>query len=189
MGYFANKIMHHMITNHSEWTEIEKMKMKLGFEVLLHNIFMIGSILIVAQLFGILTDSVFLMTAYGLLKINAGGIHLKKSSTCLLATGLFVFSGVMIAKQITLPLPAVILIYVVCILMLWKIGPQGTKNNPISPHKYKKLKRNAIVISVSYLLISIWLYVIKKDIPYLLLIALIFETISLLPLKLINDIE
>ena len=41
----------------------------------------------------ILGESIILLTAYGILKITAGGIHLKKNSACLLGTGCFIFAS------------------------------------------------------------------------------------------------
>lgn len=164
-----------------EWTEMEIMKMRLGFQVLIHNVLMIGFILVLADFLGIFTDSVILLIGYGLLKLTAGGIHFKKSILCLLSTSAFIVYGVSIAGNINLSLYRILFIYLICMLILWKVAPQGTENNPISQKNYYKLKRETMIISGLYLLITIYeLIVMEEKISNLLLVAIVFETVSLL---------
>lgn len=183
MNVVVNKMLKHMALEGGEWSEIEWMKMRLGFQVLIHNIIMIGSILLLAELNGIFIDSVILLISYGLLKLTAGGIHFEKSLICLLSTSAFVISGVTITKYIRISIYGVLLIYVLCMFILWLIGPQGTENNPISPQYYYKLRRDTMIITSVYLLITIYKFVVGQKIPYLLLVAVVFETTSLLPNK------
>lgn len=174
-------IMKHMELENEKWSEIERSEMKLGFQVLLHNILMIGFILLLAKILGIYMDSVILLTGYGLLKLNAGGIHLEKSWACLLCTCAFVIGGVIISRYLEIPFYCVLLIYILCMALLWIIGPQGTKNNPISKKNYNKLRRKTMIISALYFLITIYRFLIKEEMTYLLLVAIVFETISILP--------
>lgn len=172
-----------MELNRGSWSKIEIMKMQLGFQILIHNIAMITCILVLAKVLGIFSDSVLLLTAYGLLKMSAGGIHFEKSLTCLISTGIFIVCGVFVSSFIKIKLSAVVLIYVICIVALWIIGPQGTDNNPISKRNYKKLRYETVIISCIYLLITICSSAKENEIPYVFLIAIVFETISLLPNK------
>ena len=94
MELLADKIVTYIVTENSEWTELESMKMKLGVQVLFHNIFMIGLILMFAKILGIFKNSAVLFATFGILKMTAGGVHFQKSYQCLFSTGLFIFSGV-----------------------------------------------------------------------------------------------
>ena len=88
MELLADKIVTYIVTENSEWTELELMKMKLGVQVLFHNILMFAKIL------GIFKNSAVLFATFGILKMTAGGVHFQKSYQCLFSTGLFIFSGV-----------------------------------------------------------------------------------------------
>lgn len=177
MNLIVNYFIKHM--KKSKWSDIEIMKMELGFHVLLHNILMISCILVLAFVLNILKESVLLMIGFGLLKLTAGGIHLKNSFLCILCTSIFIISGVTLAKYIVLPFWVVLLIYGVCMLILWIIGPQGTENNPISDRNYYRLRREMMRIMSIYLLITIYKFTTGEKAPNLLLVAIVFETITI----------
>lgn len=186
MNLVVERTMNHMKLRKENWSQLEVMKMQLGFQVLFHNFFMITCILILAKVLGIFSDSVILLISYGMLKLTAGGIHFEKSSICLMSTSAFIIFGVVISRHLEISFCAVLLIYVVCMIVLWIIGPQGTENNPISKNNYDKLRRKTVIISSIYVLITIYIFAVKNEIPYLLLVAIVFETISLLPNKIKN---
>ena len=163
------------------WSELDKMKMRLGFQVLFHNLWMTAVILAGAFLAGVLKEAVILFLAYGLLKINAGGIHFRTSGACILATGTFIIGGSLLSDYLEFPFYGVVCTYVVFMVILWFIGPQGTENNPITEENYGKLRRNTILLSAAYLLLTVCMYLLSGQIPYLLLIAVFFETVSLFP--------
>lgn len=181
METIANRIANYLDTDKTIWSDIDRMRMILGIQVLLHNIVMIGTILLVAKITGMFLEAVILLTAYGVLKMTAGGVHFKKSSACLLGTGIFVEVGVMISRQLNLNLICIILVYAVCLIVLTIIGPQGTENNPILEENYEKLRKKTVCIVTAYLIVTILMAICFKYVPYLLFIAVVFETLSLLP--------
>lgn len=181
METIANRIVEYLDDDKTVWNDIDRMRMVLGVEVLIHNILMIGTILIMAWLSKIFFEAVVLLTAYGALKMSAGGVHFKKSSACLIGTGIFVWAGVWIAKRMTIDLPYIIGIYLVCLVVLALMGPQGTENNPISEDNYNILRRRTVFFVVIYLVLSVIMEKYIDVIPYLLFIAVTFETLSLLP--------
>lgn len=170
-----------MQLDEGKWSQMQLMKMRLGFEVLFHNIFMISFVLATAAVCGIFFDALILLFSYGLLKLTVGGIHFKKSSVCLISTSAFVIFGTSISRIMKISMYTVLLIYIICLIFIWLIGPQGTKNNPISPRHYNRLKWKAVMIVSAYLLITIYKFMTENRIPYLLLVAVTFETISILP--------
>lgn len=181
METIANRIANYLDTEKTIWSDIDRMRMVLGIQVLLHNIIMISTILFVAKITGIFWEAVILLTTYGMLKMTAGGVHFKKSSACLLGTGIFVEAGVMISRHLNLNLMHIILVYAACLIVLIIIGPQGTKNNPILEENYEKLRKKTVCIVMVYLIVTILMAICFKCVPYLLFIAVAFETLSLLP--------
>lgn len=182
MERIVNSVIAYLDAN-GEWSELEKMKMRLGFQVLFHNVWMVAVILIVGGFMGVLKEAVVLFLAFGLLKINMGGLHFQTSLACLLSTGTFVIGGSFLSRHMEIPFWIVAGLYVVCIVVFAVLGPQGTKNNPLSEESYQKARRNSMVLSIGYFVITVISYVMLEKIPYLLLIAIVFEVVTLLPYK------
>ena len=181
MEKIGKQIMEYLDPKHDIWDELDRMRMVLGIEIFIHNILMISSILIFAKVLNIFCEACILLTGYGILKIKAGGIHLKSSLGCLTATGTFIVVGVMIAKKLALSFRIIGVIYIICLGILMVIGPQGTTNNPILANRRKTLKIQIFFVVNVYLICSFFTYGILPMISYLLLVALIFETISIMP--------
>lgn len=182
METIANKIVDYLDTDKMIWNDIERMQMVLGFQVLIHNIIMTGTILISAALMNMFWESAILLATYGILKMTVGGVHFQTSFACLVGTEAFVMTGVMISRRIDISFMSILMIYVACFIVLMIIGPQGTKNNPISEENYENLRKKAAFIIFIYLIITFFLFTLDlKNVPYLLLIAVFFETLSILP--------
>lgn len=182
METLANRIVSYLDTDRTIWNDIERTQMILGFQVLFHNVVMIGTILFAAALTGMFWEAVILFTAYGILKMTAGGVHFKTSCACLIGTGTFVMTGVLVSRHLDIGLMNILMIYAVCFMALIVVGPQGTENNPISEENYGKLRKKTALIIFIYLIITSFMFVLNiKDVPYLLLVALVFETLSIVP--------
>lgn len=183
METIANKIASYLDTDQTTWNETERIQMVLGLQVLLHNIVMIGTILFLTALTGMLWEASILLTAYGILKMAAGGVHFKTSCACLIATTAFVMTGVLVSWQLDIGLASIFIIYAACFIALMGMGPQGTENNPVSEENFEKLRKKAAWIIFIYLIITFFMFSVNlKNVPYLLLIAVVFETLSVVPL-------
>lgn len=182
METIANKIVHYLDPDQAIWNEIERMQMVLGLQVLIHNIVMTGTILFTAALIGMIREASILLTAYGALKMTAGGVHLKTSCACLIGTGTFVTAGVLISRRLNISIVGILIIYAACVIVLMAIGPQGTQNNPITEENYEKLRKRTAWIVLVYLIITFMMFQQNlKSVPYLLVIAVVFETLSIVP--------
>lgn len=152
MEKIANQIIKYLDDDRTSWDDLDRMRMNLGIQVLMHNIIMIGTIHFdssyLRNIMGGNVPSVFIWNT----KMCAGEIHFKRSSFCLIGTGIFVEGGVFISKQLNTPLSCIIIIYLICLGVLAIIGPQGTENNPISPLLYEKLKKRTIFLVLIYML-------------------------------------
>lgn len=181
METIAKRIVNYLDADKTIWSDVDRMRMSLGLQIIIHNIVMVGTILLISEITGIFFEAVILLTAYGELKMSAGGVHFKKSLACLIGTEIFVLVGVQISKHLKMELAHIILIYLVCLIILIMIGPQGTENNPISEENYEKLRNRTVFLVSIYLTVTIIMAKLIGYIPYLLFVAVVFETISILP--------
>lgn len=182
MEKIANRIVSYLDTDHAAWNEIERMQMLLGLQVLIHNIVMTGTILFLALLTGMFWEAAILLTTYGALKMTVGGVHFKTSCACLTATTAFVMTGVLVSRRLDIGFMSIVIIFAACFITLMLIGPQGTENNPISKENFEKLRKKAAGIILIYLIITFFmLFENLKNVPCLLLVAVVFETLSVLP--------
>ena len=78
MEKVVNRMVEYMVAD-GEWSELDRMKMRLGFQVLSHNVWMTAVILSVAWFIGVLKEAVVLYLAFGMLKMNMGGLHFQTS--------------------------------------------------------------------------------------------------------------
>lgn len=186
MEKVAEKIVNCLDKEHTMWDDVDRMRMMLGIEIFLHNILMIGSILIFSRCLNIFWEACVLLAGYGVLKIKAGGIHMKSSLGCMIATGTFILAGVFVARRLEFDMSIIAIIYVICLIILMVLGPQGTINHPILYDRQKKLKIQICFIVCGYLGCSFFTYRAIPLISYILVVALIFETISIIPLHIKN---
>lgn len=184
MEFITEKILNILET--ADTTRLERMKLKLGLQVLCHNIWMTSVILILAWYLGLFQESLVLFLSYGILKIHVGGVHFHKSWQCLTATTSFIIGGVLFAQHMTLQSEWINLLYILSILLLWIIGPQGTRNNPISESNYPILRRRSLYIVIFYFLLTVS-GVLEQNTICLLLIAVLFGTFSVVPNKIQNS--
>ena len=68
MEKIANQIIKYLDDDRTSWDDLDRMRMNLGIQVLMHNIIMIGTILLIAHISGILWEAMFLLFLYGTLK-------------------------------------------------------------------------------------------------------------------------
>lgn len=171
----AEKIVAHFRL-YLELDEIENAKMKLGFEVIVHDVCMIGLILTFAVYLHIFCESLAFFFIFGLFRVMAGGIHLKSSLGCILGTGCLIIGGVKISQGINLNAKEIVVIFVILIVLTYLLAPQGTENNPVKYDDYKKQKECSIIIICFYAIISI----IFGEIRELVAIAACSEIFTLL---------
>lgn len=97
MEFITEKLLN--ILACAETTQLERMKLKLGLQVLCHNIWMTCVILILAGYLRLFQESFILFISYGILKIHVGGIHFHKSWQCLTVTTSFIIGGVLLLSN------------------------------------------------------------------------------------------
>lgn len=160
-------------------TDYKKLQLQLGIEVILHNILMIGTILVVSSFFGLLFETIIFFLVFGSIRMFTGGFHFKSSLACLLGTGTMVFIAHCISNSCYLNSYKGKLILLVSLFLIMIFAPQGTKVNPITNPKYK-LK--AIIIVLFWYSISMIIVSANNTI----ITAIMFQMVSLIVQTFIN---
>ena len=156
--------------------EIELAKMKLGIEVLLHDVCMIGLILLLALYLSILTETLIFMLVFGIFRMVSGGIHLKSSIGCLIGTGCMVIGGVKISEMLTINILQTVVLFIILIIITYWLSPQGTENNPIGQSNRISQKYCSCILVFSYMMTAICCSQIRD----LITLAALFEVVTLI---------
>lgn len=53
METIANRIVKYLDTDKTIWSDVDRMRMSLGLQIIIHNIVMVGTILLVSGIMGI----------------------------------------------------------------------------------------------------------------------------------------
>lgn len=143
------------LTKKDDVENLEKMKLKLGSQILLHNIGVLFSILFLAVCMGMGKECFLFLTVFISFRTVIGGIHLKHSWSCTIVTTLLILGGTKLAlipsvKKIT----EIIWMFVLVILIL-VFAPRGTKRNPIQvdqiiPRKIAAIGECLICMSIIF---------------------------------------
>lgn len=178
MERFSQYISRRLSTGYN-LTDYKKLQMQLGIEVILHNILMIGTILIVSNFFGLLFETIIFFLVFGSIRVFTGGFHFKSSLACLLGTGTMVFIAHCISNNSYLNSYNDKFVLLVSLILIMIFAPQGTKKNPITNSKYKF---KAIIIVIFWYYISMIIGSANNTI----IIAIMFQMISLIVQTFIN---
>lgn len=158
--------------------DLERMKMKLGIEVFLHDITMIFVILAVAFFLGILKEAALIFVIFGIFRINAGGLHFTTSFGCLLSTGCVILGGAALSHVVSYSSPVVILLFLLFFVLTIFLAPVGTANNPIAPENRRKYRQLSSALVILYAVLAL---AFPGSIRSLLVLGSAFEIITLLP--------
>lgn len=121
-------------------SEIERLKMILGFESLLHQFVLIGIIIIFACVLEIVRPVTLFLAVFGTYRTFAGGFHLSTSLRCTIATTAIMIIGTKLALAISMKIGATFLIWAVILVIVWFYVPRLTSNHPIEQETIQKTK-------------------------------------------------
>lgn len=155
---------------------------KYGLNLLLETITKILCILIVAVLCNKLTESVIVLITFGLLRSQAGGIHMKSSLGC--TTFMFVITfGIAFASDfVRLNNFQVLFILIISVMAMKKYAPRDTGNNPITSESIRKAKKKrSIILTIIMLIFTLIIY--YPEIRSLIVLSILVETVTILPKK------
>ncbi|MDO4337425.1 MAG: accessory gene regulator B family protein [Eubacteriales bacterium] len=174
LEFIADKVAQYF-TLYVKREESETAKLKLGIEIAVHNILMISVILLIAGYLSILKQVLIFFSAFGILRMTSGGIHLKSSIGCLIWSTLLIIGGVKITPFINISQRELVVVFFVLIIITFQLAPQGTENNPTNKKDIPKLKYQSCILLIIYTVISI----VYDKIGTLIMLASLFQIITL----------
>ncbi len=170
----------------------ENMDMHIfGLEILLITIIKYLGLFIMALLLGVIKEAIAFIIAFSMLRIQAGGVHLKSFWQCFIITNIITFSCIFLSKALPInhtPLYSVVMLIISAILVL-VFAPVDTENKRLSELEKKLYKRRSIYVIIIGSIITISLGLIYSSlIIYGNIVSMGFlcEGITLIPLVLIK---
>lgn len=156
-------------------------KMKLGIEILLINTSKILILLVVAAQCNLLKEAIFMSLVFGSIRRSAFGLHARSSVVCTLITLMVFVGGPYISQYVKLNNYQVFGIFTVLNLMLYKYAPADTEKHPIlGKNLRKKLRKETVSMGIILMIITLIIqYPLVKS---LIILAVSFEVISILPI-------
>ncbi len=165
-----------------------------GLQVIISGIAKFTGLMIIAWVLGWIIEAIVFITAFSLLRINAGGFHTDTYLKCFLVTSVITILSIWIVKNYfisSLFIYTAIILFSVGILVLF-YAPVDTPNKRMVGNEKKIFKMRSIIVLMLEISIIVTTYFIN---PMLLVfcniaaMAMIFEGITLTPLFIGNYIQ
>ncbi|AMG63546.2 histidine kinase [Staphylococcus lugdunensis] len=158
---------------------IQFLKIRLGIQVALGNFFKTIVTYGVALLFHTFLYTLITHLTYFFVRRFAHGAHARSSLLCHIQNLVLFVALPWSIVHFQVSWTFMILLAFIAFIIIICYAPAATKKQPILPHLRKKKKRNAILISICFLVLMLFV-----SEPYMQLIALgmCLEAITLLPI-------
>lgn len=177
---FVNKSISLIKKNYS-YNDIMYERIRYGLEIIYLSITKIFAILLVSYLLGMLKETIILMIFSTPLRNYSYGIHAKKSWHCYVSS---IFCFVLLPKLIinynlSIILRITISIYALTSMIIY--APADTHKRPIiNTNHRKKLKYTSIIITISYIFLTI--IINDNYICNLIYLALLIQSTAIIPI-------
>ena len=177
---FVNKSISLIKKNYS-YNDIMYERIRYGLEIIYLSITKIFAILLVSYLLGMLKETIILMIFSTPLRNYSYGIHAKKSWHCYVSS---IFCFVLLPKLIinyslSIILRITISIYALTSMIIY--APADTHKRPIiNTNHRKKLKYTSIIITISYIFLTILIN--DNYICNLIYLALVIQSTAIIPI-------
>lgn len=132
---------------------------RYGLQILIGSIVKGIIILSIAFITGFLLEAIVFISVFGVLRIQAGGIHADSYKTCLITTLLFVFASIIIGKAINSKDSIFIFSSLLYIsgLIVYMYAPVETPNKPLSDKEVIIYRRRS---RITYIILMIGIIII-----------------------------
>ena len=177
---FVNKSISLIKKNYS-YNDIMYERIRYGLEIIYLSITKIFVILLVSYLLGMLKETIILMIFSTPLRNYSYGIHAKKSWHCYVSS---IFCFVLLPKLIinynlSIILRITISIYALTSMIIY--APADTHKRPIiNTNHRKKLKYTSIIITISYIFLTILIN--DNYICNFIYLALVIQSTAIIPI-------
>ncbi|MBK1811987.1 accessory gene regulator B family protein [Clostridium sp. YIM B02505] len=176
-----------VILKNTTCNEIERLKVKLGIDILLLNIPKILILYIISAYLGMLQYTIIISIVFGVLRSTSFGTHANSSIKCFFVTAFIYIGEVYIANLFIFTRFSYLLLLIFMAIFFYKYAPADTEKHPLLNAKLrKKLKLKTIFILLILLIIGL----ITNSFYFrsLIILATLSQLILILPLtyKLLN---
>ena len=156
MEKLARKITDSFIINKVIGEEVREVYV-YGFNLVLE----VGLNLIICLVFSsvirMLPEAVMFLAVFQLLRSYSGGVHLNSYLACSVLSNIVVFTILLAAKFITIPLAINMAVFLISAFVIFMIGPVEDINRPLTPEEKKNFRKKSgyalIFISLIYMLL------------------------------------
>lgn len=163
---------------HVPLSEIDRLKMILGFQNIIHQAGMFFVIFTLAGVFHMFKETLLFLTVFSVYRGIAGGFHLSTSLGCIIATSFINVGGTELALHISINIPAVLILFVIIVIITFIFAPRRTKNYPVSGETKRSLKVRSVLLII---LLGVTALILPYPFRELVTIAALAESLTLIP--------
>lgn len=178
--YLKVKSMNFISTNVT-LEESQSEIIQYGIEVLLINLFKSFILFLAACFLGIFKEVLMFFICFAFLRFSASGVHASSGILCNIINFLIFIGGCYLSIYLPLPLPYLVLFFILSLLLVYLYAPADTRKKPIESRKLRqKLKTKALLSTTILFLIMLNMHsnIYKNIITY----AVLSEALCLTPI-------
>lgn len=179
-NYVLDKSIY-IINRKYNYDEIKLEEIRYGLEGIYLTITKAIIIFSIALILGILKELLIFLLFFNIIRFTAFGIHAKNSIICLIYSSIIFLTLPIISKYLFINKVIKIVLFITITILIGLYAPSDTEKRPIISSKRRKVyKISSIIISITYLIIS--LTTKNNFISNSLLLSLLLESIMINPL-------
>lgn len=177
----SGALMNYIHQSLPEKTEEELEKIKYGIDIFLLNIYKIIILLFVAGIFHVLTEMILAMFSFGVIRMFASGLHMRKGWTCLFMTALVLFSVILLSYYIPLQPGSKLGVFLFSTILFFFYAPADTEEKPLINSVLRtKLKKMTLLVSLLFYILSMTVFY-QHIIGSILIYSLLMESLLVTP--------
>lgn len=178
---FLNYSLSLIHTYYPEYDDVKLAELRYGLEGFYLSVSKLIVIFGLALIFGIFKEMLIMLVIFNILRTTGFGLHATKSWICLLSSSSIFLIFPLIAKFVTIPFIAKLLLAIVSIVCIFLYAPADTKKRPII--KKKKREMYKFITTISCIGLNIFALIIKNSIlSNLIIFGIYTEVIMILPI-------
>lgn len=184
---FLNYCLNTIKNNNSNISEEKLDELRYGLEGFYLTITKAIFIFIISFILGIFKEMLIMLVIYNILRLTGFGLHASKSWQCWVSSTIIFIFFPFLAKYITIPYIAKIILGIIGIILIYLYSPADTIKRPIVSKKRRDILKFITTINC-IILVSISLFIKDNIISNLFIFGIYIEIVLINPLtyKLFN---
>lgn len=163
------------------YDDIRLAELRYGLEGFYLSVSKLIVIIALSLILGIFKEMLIMLIIFNILRTTGFGLHATKSWICLLSSSSIFLIFPALAKFVTIPFIAKLLLAIVSIVCIFLYAPADTKKRPIV--KKKKREMYKFITTISCIGLNIFALVVKNSIlSNLIIFGIYTEVIMILPI-------